>query len=466
MLSSGAGGEGEEEGSESGTEGDNSVVYDQSGAPSTPSRTTSTTSTTTSTTSTTTSTTSTTTSTTSTTTSTTTTTTTTKTPLDPQLMVCTSSSVTSTVPDGLCHFYMYRPSYAPFKISTLKFEFSTTRFGIDIEQEVRSDAMKQLDTPSGMTSIRDLYRNGTLHFSVLDFDITTKTSNAEVDQLIKFLKTISKVQFDEREGRNFGYLFVGVSPIGSDSGNTIRDHVQRIIEEARPDGILFLTTYVRLKSQGSECFIAAPSVWTVPTGTAPRQPTFVTSLDLRRTLQIPKTTIQLLSLTPHTRGTYMTLDIYHPPSFDSNTACNVSLSEDMHQYSEVIDHAVHDVEASANEGKFCIYGEYHDDYLKTTGRDICDHVRLSRGVAYNKKWYEGYDDVKLMKLKMCKAYREYGYQGGWVMFDIYRDDVKKICFEPNGTYGFTSAVKKYMYERRSSCESVDSACKREEPYHI
>ncbi|XP_064473073.1 uncharacterized protein LOC135387843 isoform X2 [Ornithodoros turicata] len=214
-----------------------------------------------------------------------TTTTTVKPPLDSKLIVSTVSQsrdvspIPSSVPGNLCHFLMCGPITAPFmttpdarlnKSTALVSTLLTTRFGIDIKRGTQSQVISQLNTATGMGTTTTHGKN-VFHYSCLDFDIRVNTSSADVNQFIQFLKKISKVQFDnEGNLRTLGYVFAGVSPIGSDSGN-MRDHVQRIINEARPDGILFLTTYVKTKTSGFRA--AVPSAWTMPT--ISDRPTFI-----------------------------------------------------------------------------------------------------------------------------------------------------------------------------------------------
>ncbi|XP_064473771.1 uncharacterized protein LOC135388272 [Ornithodoros turicata] len=358
---------------------------------------------------------------------------------------------------------MYRPSEAaPFKtthdvymddFTTLIGKFSTTRCGIDIREAIRPEAMAQLNTTTGVAATRSLYAKQVFHYSTLDFEVTVNTTSADVGQLINFLLKLGKIQLDNKKNsRNFGYLFVGVSPVGRDSGNTMRDHVQRIINEGQPDGILFLTTYLR--EPDDVCRVAAPSVWTKPAFSD--QPTFVHSLDFRRRLHIPKKMTQLLSLTPH--GRFSTFFTNRRPTSDAEKKMNFDLL--LECGASTISSAIYYTCKNSGEQD---YHHFHNASL-TQDPDVCDPIRLSRLIRSPEyELYIGYDSVRLMKLKICKAHREYGYQGGWVVFDLQLGDLYQYCFEPKRSFGFVRAVRTCMDERRSSCESVDSACTIQDP---
>ncbi|XP_064455405.1 uncharacterized protein LOC135366575 isoform X1 [Ornithodoros turicata] len=121
--------------------------------------------------------------------------------LDSQLMVRTAthsnrwSAMPSSVSDDLFHFFQFRPATAPFtstsgrhlNFTALVSKSSRTRWGIDIKQEIRSEATTQLTTLTDMAATTSLCGKG-FHYSCLDFDVTMTTSSADVDQLIELLK--------------------------------------------------------------------------------------------------------------------------------------------------------------------------------------------------------------------------------------------------------------------------------------
>ncbi|XP_064473487.1 uncharacterized protein LOC135388096 [Ornithodoros turicata] len=384
-------------------------------------------------------------------------------PLPSQPLICTVSHarldpIPTSVPDGLCLFLMYRPARTPFtappdavltRFTALASKLSKTRCGIDIAQEIRQNAIGQL--ASSMSATTDLYKKKVYDYSALDFDITVAMSDADVTQFIGFLKNFSSIQDYNRRTITgpFGYIFVGVSPIGRDSGDTFKDRVQRIINEVKPDAILFLTTYLRTDITKYNCRVSAPSMWT--DATMPDQPTFVKALELRNRLTIPANVAQLLSLTAHGRWAQFgpnqipaKSDRGKPISFDDNRICIATEASDIVGYT------------CANSGSEN-YSTYHDDRY-VGNQDLCDEKRLSRIIRSSwPEWTGGYDSVRLMRLKMCMAYRDYGFRGGWVMFDLQLSDVSGYCFVDGIPYGFIRAVKGYAYQTQS-CDTVKFAC--------
>ncbi|XP_064455406.1 uncharacterized protein LOC135366575 isoform X2 [Ornithodoros turicata] len=97
--------------------------------------------------------------------------------------------------DTLDSQLMFRPATAPFtstsgrhlNFTALVSKSSRTRWGIDIKQEIRSEATTQLTTLTDMAATTSLCGKG-FHYSCLDFDVTMTTSSADVDQLIELLK--------------------------------------------------------------------------------------------------------------------------------------------------------------------------------------------------------------------------------------------------------------------------------------
>ncbi|XP_064476058.1 uncharacterized protein LOC135389949 [Ornithodoros turicata] len=396
-----------------------------------------------------------------TTTTTSTTTTTVKPILNAKVFVCTANPTADvslpSIPDGLCDFLMYRPTTVPFtsepgdelkKFTELIPEFGKTHLGIDIRQEIRDAAISQLKEPSGKTALASLYKQGVQDYSTFDVDIYVDTTEDAVKDVIGFLQTIKAIQTEAKgDSAGFGYLFVGVSPLAhniSDDTATTKMwvHFQRIIDEVMPDGVLFLTTYLRTHYKENRCRSTGPSLWT--RAIMFDQPTFEDSLNFRKGLKIPANVTQLLSLSVHGRWSSYT------------EAQMPKTTTEKRKYLELGDSRVCNETGIYDVVSYTCVNSTHDRYKAYRGdgsQDNLDYLRLTRVVRSSyPMWVGGYDSWGTMSMKMCKAYTEYGHRGGWVVFDLQLADVLDFC-----TTGYTQGfghcyrIKNYMYEEPTVC---------------
>ncbi|XP_064468384.1 uncharacterized protein LOC135379058 isoform X3 [Ornithodoros turicata] len=299
---------------------------------STSSTTTSTTSTTTSTSSTTTSTTSSSTSSTSTTTSSTTTSTSTtstststsstststtsspigtaSTPASPhtaeRLLVCVTSDVNG-MPDNLCDVLLLEcRDRFPFKRRQSEVEkfatasavtFRGTKCGIDMPILVPSKSLQDLQTTNGRDNLAWFGRNNLPHFAQLNIKLFTSNNDAQIDDIISFFKGLRDQQ---TQMQTRGLHIIGVIPAVYDAADTINDEMRsqllRYARELSPDALLVRTSQREEIVGVPSCRLNAPSLWTHLANVI-GQPSFVQSLELIKTVQLPSDLPILLSFT-------------------------------------------------------------------------------------------------------------------------------------------------------------------------
>ncbi|XP_064475408.1 uncharacterized protein LOC135389274 [Ornithodoros turicata] len=379
----------------------------------------------------------------------------TKQALPSKVLLCTSAA-TRHPPDGICDFLLYSPSILTSLTTSGTDErdallsafiehvedFQHTKAGLDIQELHRSKVSKHMGSRSSEIFLRDLWRDQVRHFGVLDFELTTSTRDSVIHTVIKMLKEIDTLQKSFRGPREeFGYYFLGVAVLYKklpDTDEIMKAHFQLMISEAKPDAVVFRTTYLRRLKDDALCRSTGPSLWAH--ATMIDQPTFVETLEFRKTVDVPRNITQLLSLTPSGRWTKYNITQQIPfdmlteaPDLGDNRTCVESVNDDKFAY-------------VCRDGSK--YGQFH-----TSFKDVLDKQRITRILRGSTTSVLSYDDKFTVLAKMCKAQKEFGFFGGWLVFSAHKDDVLNSCKDTTYTdgYAFLHYVKDYMRRQLREC---------------
>lgn len=379
-----------------------------------------------------------------------TTTTTLKPALPVKLLVCSATS--KPYPDdGICDFMLHRTETATGPLAdplvaaisgfaSVATAMKKTQCGLEITETSISDTITQLGTTSGSTAMTKLWPQNVRSYAFFDADLSVKTTDTYVNQIINLLKEIYKLQASiMRKGGAvptvFGFLFLGAAPLymnSTDPSNIVKTTLERMISETKPDAVLFRTSYLRSYDNAPPtCRSTGPSIWNQ--ATVPDQPTFVESLQLRRDVALPGNTSQMLSLM--LTGRFVTYG-------SSLSTASVELGSSLVC-----------VESGTWNGWPSLACPGGPQYKLHEQSKHYDPVRITHFGQTSLKSLTAYDDKDDIKKKMCKSKVEHGFDGGWVVFDVSADDTNKYCNDMKYTdqFPFLHYVREYMDQDFKTC---------------
>ncbi|XP_064476128.1 uncharacterized protein LOC135390037 isoform X3 [Ornithodoros turicata] len=372
--------------------------------------------------------------------------------------------------DGLCDFIFYttEKSYVntrpglPFREDDflvhhlrIKAASSTsTAFGIDVTAEFRQQSLNDLQTPEGKHVVEGNWKSKVRSYAALDVRVSREEeSNTHI--VIKFLKKLKAMQAVLTKDADIGYIFLGViieSMNGSardalssqqrfqrnESNEDERHHFfNKILREVEPHAVVFVTTYRKyyagaedsISRYGSVLPFTTPSVWN--TSAVSEQPTFVD-------------TLAFWSALDNVPGV--------PVMFSFSVAGRVCRPLNVQK-----------LWTGNNVTGLCTTTSpgFITDY-------ICENSNIHSGTldGYNVQeslWNHaagtliGYDSNITMKKKMCSVFADYGFRGGWMLYDIeFMEKIPPcdIMVEKSESYYPVHFVKRILKGLHTDCAQL------------
>ncbi|XP_064475054.1 uncharacterized protein LOC135389040 isoform X2 [Ornithodoros turicata] len=332
---------------------------------------------------------------------------------------------------------------------------------------VAATVYQQLRSASGKQAMRSYWMDKITVFSTFDLDLKTSTTDAEISNIINLLKEIASLQEEFKRSRDaYAYILFGAAPLfeGKNDAtvmNTLKTKFQRVINEAKPDLVLYRTALLKDLSGAntSNCHETGHTVW--ENAPLPHiQASFVECLGFRNQIRLPPPTREALAF--HLGGRWSDFfsqpftvpEVMAPLVIPTNKLCRWSGSASSLRY------LCYDPEDQAPDGKRFVC--YH---CREHAQDVIDQKRVLRLLRSFVNWVLAIDTNVTMRVKMCKA-RQQGFHGGYVMFglqDIINGNAleKNIC---NDTYsdGYRDIlhVKDYLNDNFRVCPSLENWKKR------
>ncbi|XP_064473751.1 uncharacterized protein LOC135388255 [Ornithodoros turicata] len=350
------------------------------------------------------------------------------------------------IPDGLCSIVVFsgglqsdntfynthsqKDYFDSFRRTTK--DFNRTQLGFDVMWSEHSSTANRLLTPEGHAAMLQYFKEGLRHYGTLDTEIESNTGVSYLTDIISLLQELRSVQREATNGTNIPcFLFYGAALLYHENFDAkMVAAFNKVITSTQPDIVLFQTTYFANYPDSPKCRVTGASLW--DEAVVGEQPTFVGALKFRENITLPSRTVEMLSLTVCGRLSYNA----HKSLSAMGDQCTMGFNLDA--YSRV-----------------CPGGRYTADF----GENFLD---AGRSVMWKKRkdkleWHV-FDNRQTVMTKACKSKMNFGFRGGWVVFNVECSDVGKICSDPLYTDGFAfvHTVKEAMRTDFNSCSITPS----------
>ncbi|XP_064476136.1 uncharacterized protein LOC135390048 [Ornithodoros turicata] len=298
--------------------------------------------------------------------------------------------------------------------------------GIVVPYMIAESLEPRLRQQEGREAFNRYWDKGFKNYAVLDIDVTPFSFESYFTDMKSFISAVRSMQ-----SRPLTTFFIGlklnfvIDSIGSSEISV----AQSLINDIKPDGVLFLPTFRTLFSR-SNCRLTGSSVW--KNSPIVDQPTFEHSLQLMLYLTFPPNTIKLLSFSMAGRSS----QVKWKKAWDLRSKCSWTTMSTPSSY-------------------VCPGGA---DYKDFKGNKPSPNRKL------NKEWMEymvkhgerlhiyEWDDSMINKI--CWAYKLYGFQDGWVFFDFTHDAMNSCARRGAQHYGSILNVKDHLRSRKALCKNV------------
>ncbi|XP_064486061.1 uncharacterized protein LOC135398599 isoform X2 [Ornithodoros turicata] len=349
-------------------------------------------------------------------------------------------------PDGLCDLIVFQSSTYSFTESELAplndfIEmarlYTSTLFGLDVAEQSRSKSLKNLKTTSGKSVLHSHWKNNIRHYGSLGATITANTNGQYIESLVELLKVLRTYQneFRTNSSDDVPFIFVGVAPLYEgkpDTKGVMKDRFNRLISDAEPNIVLFQTSDFRNFSKSHEgCVSNAITVWKNPP--LSDQPSFVDTLTFRKAVNLPSYTLEVLPISLCIRVTVFDQRVddhnVRLGRADKCTSSALTTMRDTH----------------------CMNGKGAHQFQQNVTLDHDSIVYLA-GLKNGRKIF-AFELSSSIRRKMCKAFMEYDYNGGWAMYDMHCNDKNNVCNDGTFKKGFARLhwMKQYMSQVFTSC---------------
>ncbi|XP_064473708.1 uncharacterized protein LOC135388227 isoform X2 [Ornithodoros turicata] len=353
------------------------------------------------------------------------TTTTLKPRLSAKTLLCVLGDEDKFPPADLCDVLVYdsnNEDYAPFlnpmSIGTAAFarkttEKTITKYAIQIPEKFRNEAMRSLQKPSGQDIVQQLWAARVRSYAFLELEVSPYTDMVQVSGVVSMVKTLRRLQHDlEGRTKQNGYIILGVAVMEKETKDNDHAYVQmlqEIMSEAKPDALVYVTSFNKEFFGDTRCRAIGPSAWARPT--IPDQPTFVNALELRKLIGASSTVTELLSLSISGRwASFKELD-------------------DQEEWDDIITtQSCTSIIRLGYQDKGCPRGSQYASFHAYPRAEWHDVKRQHKYIR-TKTWsfVMAYDDNITMATKMCRAAKEYDFHGGWAVFDLEFSDSRHLC---------------------------------------
>ncbi|XP_064473754.1 uncharacterized protein LOC135388256 isoform X2 [Ornithodoros turicata] len=347
------------------------------------------------------------------------------------------------IPDGLCNIVVYsgglqsdntfynthsqRGYFNLFRRVTGAFK--RTLLGLDVVWSDHSSTTNKLSTTDGRAAMLQYFKEGFRNFGTLDTEIESNTGDSYLTDIISLLQGLRSVQMEAPNRTNMPcFLFYGVALLyqgAKDFDAKMVAAFNKVLTNTQPDIVLFRTTYLTNNHYSHKCRVTGTSVW--DEAVVGDQPTFVGALKFRENITLPSRTREMLSFTVCGRLSH------HRNQTLSGMGAQCKMGINIDSYPRV-----------------CPGAHYTKDY----GEEFLDTGRL---VAYRKSndghtWHV-YDNRQTIMAKACMSKMNFGFRGGWVVFNVECSDLGKLCGHPlsKDVFAFVHTVKHAMRTSFNSC---------------
>ncbi|XP_064465445.1 uncharacterized protein LOC135376974 [Ornithodoros turicata] len=297
---------------------------------------------------------------------------------------------------------------------------------------VPSKSLQDLQTTNGRDNLAWFGRNNLPHFAQLNIKLFTSNNDAQIDDIISFFKGLRDQQ---TQIQTRGLHIIGVIPAVYDAADTINDEMRsqllRYARELSPDALLVRTSQREEIVGVPSCRLNAPSLWTHLANVI-GQPSFVQSLGLIKTVQLPSDLPLLLSFTC---ARYMITYRGIPRGLAND---NMDLvSNQQCQKCQIT----------------TLNLWFNWDCTRKFGlekRSMTNYVAkkfLSRTEIYM------FDTNVTYRMKICNAQKLYNFRGGYVLFLVNHLDSGNTCKDTNFTRGYADIhyIRAYMNTAFTNC---------------
>ncbi|XP_064473779.1 uncharacterized protein LOC135388275 [Ornithodoros turicata] len=373
---------------------------------------------------------------------TTTTTSTLKPPLPGKFLACVSSldqAIFQEI-DGLCYFMFYTVQ----DINQLKNKnlgLSKSKIGVDIpSSRVQANQAKLANSiATYWPTIRE--------FAVLDLELRPGVSTY-VDDVITFLKEAdtslnTHIRAEPPPRMMFGYVLLGVAVIlQGQPPSTLMTNFNKLVQEVQPDALLYRTSLNRNVTDPGICRRTGPAPWKGQ-GMPSVQSSFLDSLRFRRApgfQPLPLKTAELLSVSAAaTKTAYKSPDRTRPGDAPCENVTQINPKDVVCKGGPLY-------KIIKNQFKILFTDPIHyDKWGSTFEYDI--NINMDTNCT--------------MVIKMCLAYNNFNFTGGYVIFDVHIHYLcKKPPFfvEPKGDFGLVKWATSTIYEDYTGVECTNINC--------
>ncbi|XP_064475049.1 uncharacterized protein LOC135389036 isoform X2 [Ornithodoros turicata] len=279
-----------------------------------------------------------------------------------------------------------------------------TKHGIGVGDGTHDRMYRELSFPNGTQAMQQFWMDKLTVVSSFELSLRTSTVDADITIIINLLKKVASVQQEFRRYReDYGYILFGATPLFEGKNDravmdTLTTKFQRVINEVKPDLVLYHTALLPSLGASSFCHPTGNTVWEDSTMTH-YQASFVEALAFKNHISLPPGTREALAFEVGDRTSSLKNDEYsrdelsRPPVLTTNHTC--------------------------------------------------------------------YDTIKTQHLEhICKA-RKQGFQGGYVVFAVEDVYEANICHDTYADgYRDIRHIRDYLDENLSVCPSLENWRKR------
>lgn len=345
-------------------------------------------------------------------------------------------------PDGLCDIVVYdtrsgdisqKPSEHLQAFIAYANSSSKTECGLNIEKMDRDKILAELATKEGGTGLQNLWSAKIRHYGTLRTELTPATEQSAMDKIASLLSKLHDLQqaFARDYTHERGYIFWGVSPLlqgNTTSSDAMKQLLMTVLWSVRVNILVYQTTFLRNGTQSEQdCVSTGPAMW--KNAPSPNQPTFEDALTFRKSVELPRGTMEMLSFTLCSHWARFPKGIARA-EIAQRTGCMETTSDYPEDY-------------------FCPGGSKHPDYGYSL--TLVPESQQYVAAAHSGTWTGAVDLVDTIKKKMCMASVEYDYRGSWAIHSL-QCNFKKHCRGSfQSSFPRVQAVKQYMKENFTEC---------------